>query len=891
MSQLDPTYDVVICGAGLAGLTLAKQLHAALPDLTIAIFDRLERPLPEATFKVGESAVEGGSFYLRQILGLNDYLHRNQLIKNGLRMYPGGGARSLRVRPEIGPPGPPPVKSFQIDRGILENDLRGMLADTSGITLHEGYRIRKIELDSAAEHRVEVEHIPSGGRHAVRGRWVVDASGRAGLLRAHLKLHQQVDHPVSAAWFRVAGRFDINDFVPPCAFHERDPDNSRYLSTNHLMGEGYWVWIIPLASGHTSVGIVAAEKYHPFNTINRFDRAQQWLVEHEPELAAHLVGKEILDFKGCKHYAYFSRQIFSHERWGCVGEAGIFLDPLYSFGTDFIGLTNSITVELIRHDRQGQLTAESVQAMNEFVLGLAQNLLLIFQDQYHVFAHPEILAAKLYWDLVIYWVYVAPIVMFQLFRDPEISLGRPTFAKYQALNANMQRLFRDWARRSTDRALAPHTFYPPPNSVLVTLLLEMGLLKTTPQALALMEKTLPIVEDVVRVLCLRAVDALGKRMDPNAEEGTASLNPYAFGLNGSAPETNGFTALPRDLAAMHRELQLYFSELDRKTFDMSERGPGYAPSDALLAHFFPPPPGVVLPQPKTPWQRLGPKERRRMALSRDALTYARQNFYPKDAVSKQRLEAIGFAFIEGYHTTLAFEDAAAIALALEKIPTELRGFAFEGAAMGLALMDLIARERRNRWVAFMNSPDGARHRVMIHVGAGGALARVQQRPAWFWQQMVPELQIAAWNGVGFFEGIFRRRRAVELARVPRGLDAAQQVSFDQGLGRSLWFIHGAEVERVAAAIAAFPAHRQGGMWEGIGLGCAYAGGAERAELARLERLAGPHLPTLTRGVMAAGYARIGAGNPAAHTSLACEVLANPALFAGPPPGMAPFPVG
>lgn len=883
-------YDVVICGAGLAGLTLARQLHATLPDLTIALFDRLERPLPEASFKVGESAVEGGSFYLRHTLGLEDYLRTRQLIKNGLRMYPGGGSLSLAERPEIGPPGYPPVDSFQIDRGILENDLRDQLDDTPGVVLHEGYSIRKIDLDPAAEHRVEVEQVGSGERHTVRGRWLVDAAGRAGLLRSRLKLHKKLDHPVSSAWFRVAGRFDINDFVPPCSFHERDPDNSRYFSTNHLMGEGYWVWIIPLASGHTSVGIVAAEAYHPFTAFNRLDRARRWLSEHEPELAAHLEGKEILDFKGCKHFAYTARKVFSEDRWSCVGEAGVFLDPLYSLGTDFVGLTNSITVEMIRRDGEGRLTAASVAALNEHFLGMAENMLEFFRDQYHVFAHPEILAAKLYWDLVIYWVFTGPIVMYRLFRDPEISLGRLTYEKYKALNTNIQDVLRDWARRSPGRGLAPQTLYPAPNSVLVTLLLELGLLKTTPQALAYMEKNLPIIEDVARAICVRALDDLGKAPQDGANESVSSLNPYAFGLNGRSPERpNGFEAPPRDLAAMQRELSFYFSELDRETFEMSERGPGYAPSDALYAHFFPPPPGVVMSKPPTPWQRLSPNERRRMAMSRQALTYARRDFHEKNATSRQRLEAIGFAFLDGYHATLELDDVAAIALELEKIDVELQGFAFEGAAMGLALMDLIAGERRDRWAALRNSPDGARHMVMIHVGAGGALARVQQRPEWFLQQMVPALRIASMNGVGFFEGIFRRRRAIELQRMPRGLSPEEQVSFDQGLGRSLWFINGADVDRVAAALAAFPEHRQGGMWEGVGLGCAYAGGVERGELERLEGLAGAHFPLLVNGVMAAGYTRMGAGNAAPHTNLAVEVLADPALLAAPPPGMAPPP--
>ena len=57
------------------------------------------------------------------------------------------------------------------------------------------------------------------------------------------------------------------------------PERRRWLSTNHLMGAGYWVWLIPLGSGSTSVGIVADPALHPFHRLSRFDRALDWLRE------------------------------------------------------------------------------------------------------------------------------------------------------------------------------------------------------------------------------------------------------------------------------------------------------------------------------------------------------------------------------------------------------------------------------------------------------------------------------------------------------------------------------------------------------------------------------------------------------------------------------------
>ena len=58
------------------------------------------------------------------------------------------------------------------------------------------------------------------------------------------------------------------------------------MSTNHLMGEGYWVWLIRLASGATSVGIVADPAFHAFDEFNTLAKAKAWLREHEPQCAA-----------------------------------------------------------------------------------------------------------------------------------------------------------------------------------------------------------------------------------------------------------------------------------------------------------------------------------------------------------------------------------------------------------------------------------------------------------------------------------------------------------------------------------------------------------------------------------------------------------------------------
>ena len=189
-------------------------------------------------------------------------------------------------------------------------------------------------------------------RTQITARWVVDASGRAGLLKRQLGLARPSTHGANAAWFRVSSRVKVDDWSDDPAWRARVPSGQRWLSTNHLMGAGYWVWLIPLGSGSTSFGIVADGDLHPFARINRFERALDWLREFEPQCAdvveAHAA--ELEDFLALQHFAHGCARVFSADRWALVGEAGVFTDPFYSPGSDFIAMGNDYVTDLIVRD-------------------------------------------------------------------------------------------------------------------------------------------------------------------------------------------------------------------------------------------------------------------------------------------------------------------------------------------------------------------------------------------------------------------------------------------------------------------------------------------------------------------------------------------------------------
>ena len=122
------------------------------------------------------------------------------------------------------------------------------------------------------------------------------------------------------------------------------------------MGVGYWVWLIPLGSGSTSVGIVVDATIHPYARLNRFDRALDWLREFEPQCAEVVKAHEpdLEDFLALRGFAYGCSRVFSPDRWALVGEAGLFTDPFYSPGSDFIAMGNDYAVDLIRRDHAGE---------------------------------------------------------------------------------------------------------------------------------------------------------------------------------------------------------------------------------------------------------------------------------------------------------------------------------------------------------------------------------------------------------------------------------------------------------------------------------------------------------------------------------------------------------
>jgi len=545
----------MICGGGLAGLTLGRQLHLRMPELKVLLIDKQKRPLPEAAFKVGESTVIVGATYLSKVLQLQSYLEKHQLPKFGLRYFfrTADTAAPLETRPELGRScHVPEISEWQLDRGILENDLRTMLAD-AGVDLLEGVSVSDIELSQEGKHRVLCKSSSNGEEIEVRGTWVIDAMSRRRFLQKKLGLSRKRGLPYSACWFRVEGRLDVEDFVPASnrAWHDRveygkhpfEPTFGRYHSTTHLTGKGYWVWLIPLSSGNTSVGIVCLERDCPWEGYNTYGRAFRWLQDNEPLVAARLKDIEPLDFKVMRDYTYFSERVLSTDRWALSGEAGWFADPFYSPGTDSIAYINCLICEAIALERKGRFTPELCDRFDQEYRQWSEAIAQSIQVGYPLFRDPVVGALKVILDLSFAFGLNMPLFSCTIFR-PGFAEEMPTWAtpdfveqlqRTQALVTVLFQLLQDWAHLGRKRLYFQWIDYfslPYLRDLAVRAVIQ----KENP--LNHFKHSFSVIQELaLAIFYLAVADVEPEKI--SVIEKANSLNPWAISVDSSLWEANG----------------------------------------------------------------------------------------------------------------------------------------------------------------------------------------------------------------------------------------------------------------------------------------------------------------------------------------------------------------
>ena len=311
----------------------------------------------------------------------------------------------------------------------------------------------------------------------------------------------------------------------------------RWLYTNHLMGEGYWVWLIPLGTGAISIGIVADPRLHPFERISTLEAALDWLDEHEPLVADAVRSRpdDVQDFLRIEDYAYEVERVYSPDRWCLTGDAGAFTDPFYSPGSDFISLGNTCITDLVTRDLEGEPVAERIEQFNSQFLQQFERQLDFYTNMYEVWGNPQVMCAKVSWDLLVYWGLTSVRYVHGFWHDPDFTAEvSDVLDRAHDLSRRIQGFFREWHAIDDREAEDAYIALIPFAAVgLRRLDLERPLDRDGLKAL--LAQNLERMEGMAVAMFHKAAERLP---DPEAVQGR-EVNPYAVGLDPSRWEEDG----------------------------------------------------------------------------------------------------------------------------------------------------------------------------------------------------------------------------------------------------------------------------------------------------------------------------------------------------------------
>jgi hypothetical protein len=270
------------------------------------------------------------------------------------------------------------------------------------------------------------------------------------LLRKTESLARPARHNNSAVWFRIAGEINPDDWAQHTQWRSRCHGTPRRLSTNHFTGPGYWLWLIPLSSNATSIGLVFDPKFLAITEVKSHYKFMQWLTLEHPLVAQRLAGRTPLDYHVLQNYATAASDVFSATGWMLTGDAGLFSDPLYSPGCDFVAIANSYITELIvSGDNSGEVDAQRYREYQSYFQSFFSNTLSLYRGQYAGLGNRNFMVAKTLWDYTFYWGVLSKLYFTGCFTDLQFMRSNITQLQRAAgLNASMQRLFRSAAKAS-----------------------------------------------------------------------------------------------------------------------------------------------------------------------------------------------------------------------------------------------------------------------------------------------------------------------------------------------------------------------------------------------------------------------------------------------------------
>jgi flavin-dependent dehydrogenase len=342
------TTDVLVIGAGPAGAIASANLHRLGHQVLVLERETFPR------FSIGESLLPHCMSFIEEAGMLSAVNSYGFQFKNGAAFRWADKTTWFDFEEKFTAG---PGTTFQVDRALFDKLLADQ-ATEQGVDIRYRHTITAVDMSG---EKARVTYCDGDGNEGVvECQFVFDASGFGRVLPRLLDLEMPSNFPVRQAVFT-----HIDDHISDPSF-----DRNKILVTVHPTERDIWYWLIPFSDGRCSLGVVASREKIALRKADTLIQQLQNFIDEAPELKALLANAQ---------FNYQSREIVGYaakvkqlagDKFALLGNAGEFLDPVFSSGVTIAMRSASTAVAVL--DRQ--LRGEVVDWSTEYAQPLKQGI-------------------------------------------------------------------------------------------------------------------------------------------------------------------------------------------------------------------------------------------------------------------------------------------------------------------------------------------------------------------------------------------------------------------------------------------------------------------------------------------------------------------------------------
>jgi flavin-dependent dehydrogenase len=339
--------DLLVIGAGPAGSVASALLRQQ--GRQVLVLEREQFP----RFSIGESLLPQSMEYLEQAGMLAAVQQAGFQLKNGATFACGEQFTEFDFSEKYSSGW---STTYQVERARFDH-LLALEAERQGAEVRYRHQVTAVDL-SGARPRVTVKD-PHDHEYSVDADFILDASGFGRVLPRLLQLETPSNFPVRGSIFtHVEDRIARSEF-----------DRNKIRITVHPSNHDVWYWLIPFATGRSSIGVVAEKSFLARYEGSETERLQT-LIGDDPTLRPLLrnarwdtPARQIVGYSANVKSLYGAG-------YALLGNAGEFLDPIFSSGVTIAFKSASLAAAALRR----QFAGETVDWRDEFALPLKRGV-------------------------------------------------------------------------------------------------------------------------------------------------------------------------------------------------------------------------------------------------------------------------------------------------------------------------------------------------------------------------------------------------------------------------------------------------------------------------------------------------------------------------------------